>query len=40
MEFVTATINRELVITNERLESTFKLFDKDGNGVLNATELK
>jgi len=33
-EFVMATINRKKILTKERIEATFKLFDKDGNGYL------
>jgi len=39
-EFVMATINRQKLLSKERLESIFKLFDKDGNGYLTADELK
>jgi len=39
-EFVMATMNRQKMLSKERLEAVFKLFDKDGNGYLTADELK
>jgi len=39
-EFVMATINRQKLLSKERLEAVFKLFDKDGNGYLTADELR
>jgi len=39
-EFVMATMNRQKLLSKERLEAVFKLFDKDGNGYLTADELQ
>ncbi len=35
-----ATINRQKLLSKERLEAVFNFFDKDGNGFLTADELK
>lgn len=40
LEFVMATINRQKLLSKERLEAVFKLFDKDGNGYLTSDELR
>eukprot|EP01015_Nassula_variabilis_P004025 TRINITY_DN1276_c0_g1_i1.p1 TRINITY_DN1276_c0_g1~~TRINITY_DN1276_c0_g1_i1.p1 ORF type:complete len:159 (-),score=26.13 TRINITY_DN1276_c0_g1_i1:118-594(-) len=39
-EFVTASINRQKMLTKKRLEAVFKIFDKDGNGSITPQELK
>jgi calcium-dependent protein kinase len=39
-EFVLATLNRQKVLNKEKLEATFKMFDKDGNGKISADEIK
>ena len=39
-EFVMATINRENLFQSSRLETTFRMFDKDGSGSINIEELK
>ena len=39
-EFVLATINKNNLLNQERLESTFKMFDKDGNGSISRDEIK
>lgn len=39
-EFVVATINRKNLLSKERLETAFKIFDQDGNGYLTADELR
>jgi len=39
-EFVVATINRKTLLSKERLETAFKIFDQDGNGYLTADELR
>jgi len=35
-----ATINRHKLLSKERIEAAFKMFDKDGNGYLTADELQ
>ena len=39
-EFVLATINKQKLLNKEKLEATFKMFDKDGNGTISADEIK
>jgi calcium-dependent protein kinase len=39
-EFVNGTINRTNILTKERLEAAFKLFDKDGDGSITADEMR
>jgi calcium-dependent protein kinase len=39
-EFVAATLNRNQLLSRERLEAAFKVFDIDGNGTISADELK
>ncbi len=39
-EFVLATLNRQKVLNKEKLEATFKMFDKDGNGKISADEIR
>eukprot|EP01017_Pseudomicrothorax_dubius_P023101 TRINITY_DN2479_c0_g6_i1.p1 TRINITY_DN2479_c0_g6~~TRINITY_DN2479_c0_g6_i1.p1 ORF type:complete len:402 (+),score=120.69 TRINITY_DN2479_c0_g6_i1:84-1289(+) len=38
-EFLTAYVSRQKLISKQRLESTFKAIDKDGNGFIFAEEL-
>mmetsp|Transcript_20714 Transcript_20714/g.18120 ORF Transcript_20714/g.18120 Transcript_20714/m.18120 type:complete len:120 (-) Transcript_20714:658-1017(-) len=38
-EFVMATINRKRILSQESLHKAFNLFDKDGNGFIDAEEL-
>jgi Ca2+-binding EF-hand superfamily protein len=35
-----ATINREKLLSKEKLETAFKMFDKDDNGSISVSELK
>ncbi len=39
-EFVVAAMNEKTLLTNEKLQSAFKMFDKDGSGYISATEIK
>jgi calcium-dependent protein kinase len=39
-EFVIATINREKLLSKEKLETAFKMFDKDDSGSISIQELK
>jgi len=39
-EFVVAAMNEKQLLTNEKLQSAFKMFDKDGSGMISATEIK
>ena len=39
-EWITATINKERLLSDEKLMAAFKLFDKDGGGTIQADELK
>ena len=39
-EFLTAMISSKKVVTEERLEKAFKLFDKDNSGKLSVKEIK
>lgn len=39
-EFVSATLNRQQLLSKERLEMAFKAFDLDGSGTITANELK
>ena len=39
-EFVTATLNKQKMLSRERLEAAFKAFDADNSGTITADELK
>lgn len=39
-EWVMATINREALLSKQRLDVAFKMFDKDGSGTLSIDEIK
>jgi len=39
-EFVMAATNRQKMLNKEKLENTFKIFDKDGNGSISKEEIK
>ncbi len=39
-EFLIACSNRQKLLNKEKLEATFKMFDKDGNGSISAKEIK
>ena len=40
IEWVVATINKEKLLTREKLEAAFNLFDKDGSGAISGEEIK
>lgn len=35
-----ATLNKKNLLSAERLEAAFKIFDKDNNGFIDVTEIK
>ena len=39
-EFVMAATNRQKLLNKEKLDATFKIFDKDGNGSISKDEIK
>ena len=39
-EFVAATINRDKLLTDDKLRKAFMLFDKDGSGGIDANEIR
>lgn len=39
-EWVVATMDKRKLLTNEKLEVAFNLFDKDGGGSISANEIK
>ena len=39
-EWIVASIDKNSLITQEKLEMAFKLFDKDGGGTIDAAEIK
>lgn len=39
-EFVVASMNEKNILTNEKLQAAFKMFDKDGSGFISADEIK
>lgn len=39
-EFVSASIDKEIVTQNEKLMEAFKMFDKDNNGAISPQEIK
>jgi len=39
-EFVIASMNEKALLTNEKLEAAFKMFDKDGSGSISSQEIK
>lgn len=39
-EFIIATMNRQSLLSRDRLEEAFRTFDKDGSGSITAEELK
>ena len=39
-EFVVAAMNEKQLLTNEKLMSAFKMFDKDNSGFISSDEIK
>ena len=39
-EFVVAAMNEKQLLTDDKLRSAFKMFDKDGSGLISANEIK
>lgn len=39
-EFITATLDKKKMMSKERLEQAFAIFDKDGNGTISHDELR
>ena len=39
-EFITAAIDKAVMLNKKNLESTFKLFDTDNSGMITVDELK
>lgn len=39
-EFVIASMNEKQLLTNEKLQAAFKMFDKDNSGCISAAEIK
>ena len=39
-EFLIAATNRQKVLNKDKLEQTFKMFDKDGNGSISLDEIR
>jgi len=39
-EFVTATVNRSNLLSEEKLRSAFNIYDKDKNGSISIDEIK
>lgn len=39
-EFVVAAMNEKSILSNEKLQSAFKMFDKDNSGFISSDEIK
>ena len=40
IEWMVATINKEKLLSTEKLQAAFSLFDKDGGGTISSEEIK
>ena len=39
-EFMISAMNEKQLLTNEKLAAAFKMFDKDGSGLISADEIR
>jgi calcium-dependent protein kinase len=39
-EWIVATINKEKLLSKDKLRAAFSLFDKDGSGAISSAEVK
>ena len=39
-EFVVATLNEQSILSNNKLQTAFRMFDKDGGGSISKEEIK
>ena len=39
-EFVVATMNEKNLLSNNKLQAAFKMFDRDGGGSISTEEIK
>jgi len=39
-EFVVATMNDKALLSSDKLQTAFKMFDKDGGGTISNDEIK
>ena len=39
-EFVVAAMNENQLTTNEKMQAAFKMFDKDGSGIISGDEIR
>lgn len=40
IEWIVATINKEKLLSKEKLKAAFQLFDTDGSGAISSEEVK
>ena len=40
LEWIVATINKDKLLSGEKLKAAFNLFDKDGGGTISSDEIK
>ena len=39
-EFIVASLNEKSILSNKKLKTAFKMFDKDGGGTISVAEIK